>query len=206
MLHAGRLVAQYRQAAATSQLEAGNLREILKELRENHDVVRVVAHSLGCRMLLHACQPLPHELRPDEVHLLAAAVTATEALPLLSTLSQSGTHAYFSKDDLTLGVAFRVIEGGAALGYSGLEGVELSDEAQIAPGGSSGSGGSEGTDCRWEDVGIHVDGPRGNEGGVSVEGAVAAAAVALHDCSVSNLSAATCLPAAGSRSVLRDCL
>ena len=159
LLHAGRLVAQYRQAAATSQQEAGSLRVEILKLRSSHDVVRVVAHSLGCRMLLHACEPLPHASRPDEVHLLAAAVTAAEALPLLPTLSQSKTHAYFSKDDLTLGVAFRVIEGGAALGYSGLEDMDLNanDEIVISPGGSSGSGGSGGS---------------GDDGGGVVDGAV----------------------------------
>lgn len=120
LLHAGRLVVQYRQAAANSQREAEQLRQVLLELRRDYDIVRVVAHSLGSRMLLHACQTMTVDERPDETHLLAAAVQASEAAPLLSRLAQGETHVYFSRDDLCLGVAFRVIEGGPALGYSGL--------------------------------------------------------------------------------------
>eukprot|EP01043_Picozoa_sp_COSAG02_P075098 COSAG02_NODE_15328_length_1181_cov_1.321627_1_plen_371_part_01 len=129
LLHAGRLVVQYRQAAANSQREAEQLRQILLELRRDYDVVRVVAHSLGSRMLLHACQTMTVDERPDEAHLLAAAVQASEAAPLLSRLARGETHVYFSRDDLCLGVAFRVIEGGPALGYSGL--ADVTDDRSV---------------------------------------------------------------------------
>ena len=77
--NAARLATQYRQAAATSEAEASRLRKTLLALRAEYDHVRVVAHSLGCRMLMHAIEPLPAAARPDEVHLLAAAVQAEHA-------------------------------------------------------------------------------------------------------------------------------
>ena len=47
---------------------------------------RVVAHSLGCRLMLVALPLLPAEARPCEFHLCAAAVTPTYAAPKLPLL------------------------------------------------------------------------------------------------------------------------
>jgi len=155
LLHAGRLVVQYRQAAANSQREAEQLRQVLLELRRDYDVVRVVAHSLGSRMLLHACQTMAVDDLPDEAHLLAAAVQASEAAPLLSRLARGITHVYFSRDDLCLGVAFRVIEGGPALGYSGLADVTGGRTLlEAVPPGENGQG-DEGPSAGSDGVRIH---------------------------------------------------
>jgi hypothetical protein len=79
-----------------------------------------VAHSLGARMAVHACSKLPPESRPQELHLIAAAMPTSEASPLLARLVRPTgcTHVYFTQDDLALAVAFRAVDAGgsAALG------------------------------------------------------------------------------------------
>jgi hypothetical protein len=181
LLHATRLVAQYRQAAATSEQEAEQLRQVLVELRRDYGFVRVVAHSLGCRMLLHACQHMDSAQRPDETHLLAAAVEAAEAAPLLSKLARGETHAYFSRDDLCLGVAFRVIEGGPALGYSGLADVAgaLRVTASAQETSSPRSSGAE--DDKEEAAGGGGGGGRENNGGVFLHDSSEHFGLAVHN-------------------------
>jgi hypothetical protein len=87
------------------------------------------------------------------VHLLAAAVEASEARSLLSGLTKNGgggdggggsTHVYFSRDDQVLNLLYGVAEGSPALGFEGLAltpSVALDTAAAAA---ESGEGGGEG--------------------------------------------------------------
>lgn len=122
LFHGGRVYLQWTYATANARAEAEvqRLRSALVAMRTKYPRVRVVAYSLGCRLALHTCSLLPKGSRPDEVHLLAAAVRASEARPLLSGLSRGSTHVYFSQDDLVLKILYGVAEGNPALGYEGL--------------------------------------------------------------------------------------
>eukprot|EP01043_Picozoa_sp_COSAG02_P054184 COSAG02_NODE_6093_length_3806_cov_2.162126_4_plen_344_part_00 len=122
LLNGGRVYTQWTQATANAREEAEveRLQSALIAMRTRYSCVRVVAYSLGCRLVLHACPLLPCEARPDEVHLVAAAVQASEAKPLLAGLSQGETHVYFSRDDHVLSLMYGVAEGSPALGYEGL--------------------------------------------------------------------------------------
>jgi hypothetical protein len=156
LLGGGRVYAQWRRATAHARgdVEVERLQgAVLSLRRQGYSRVRVVAYSLGCRLALHACKQLPHASRPDEVHLLAAAVEASEARSLLSGLTKNGgggdggggsTHVYFSRDDQVLNLLYGVAEGSPALGFEGLAltpSVALDTAAAAA---ESGEGGGEG--------------------------------------------------------------
>jgi hypothetical protein len=122
-LNGTRVYLQWRGAAAAARQprETQRLRAALLALRARYDHVRVVAYSLGCPLVLHALAE-PDELlptqRPDELHMLAAAMTAAEAQPHMQVLSRC-THTYYTTDDTVLRWLFSVAEGAPALGYSG---------------------------------------------------------------------------------------
>ena len=122
VFNGGRVYTQWTRATnnARADDEVQRLRSAVLSLRSRHTRVRIVAYSLGCRLALHACSLLPSESRPDEVHLLAAAVQASEAKPLLAGLSRGSTHVYFSRDDHVVGLLYGLAEGSPALGYEGL--------------------------------------------------------------------------------------
>ena len=54
VLNGLRLMVQYRIAESTAVRDAQRLAEDLRLMRAQHDKVRVVAHSLGCRKVLQA--------------------------------------------------------------------------------------------------------------------------------------------------------
>jgi len=79
---------------------------------------------LGCKLLLHAIQELPFELRPHEVHLCGSALTEEEAGLYLSNLARGHTFVYYSSEDRTLHLGFPLLNNGAAaIGYEGLSGI-----------------------------------------------------------------------------------
>ena len=121
-LNGGRVYAQWTQATenARAEAEVQRLQSALITMRTRYSRVHVVAYSLGCRLALHACALLPSEARPDEVHLVAGAVQASEAKPLLAELSRDNTHVYFSRDDHVLRLLYGIAEASPALGYEGL--------------------------------------------------------------------------------------
>jgi hypothetical protein len=92
----------WRQAAG--RVLAGEL----QSLRTRFRTVRVIAHSLGCAHVVHAVAMLAPDARPDEVHLLAPAVTSAEA-GALQTLAQRMTYVYHCDRDMTCGRAFRLL-------------------------------------------------------------------------------------------------
>ena len=87
---------------------------------------RVVAHSLGCRLVLEALPLLPPNRRPIEVHLCAAAATESLAAERLSQLCAPGADGrgvchYYSASDEVLATGFWLASGGVpALGSAPL--------------------------------------------------------------------------------------
>eukprot|EP00466_Bigelowiella_natans_P012009 jgi/Bigna1/85918/estExt_fgenesh1_pg.C_70020 len=56
LVFSGRLYLEYRSAILNAGHEAEILARFLLAIRENYDVVRVVAHSLGCSLLINTHQ------------------------------------------------------------------------------------------------------------------------------------------------------
>ncbi|KAL0074472.1 hypothetical protein J3Q64DRAFT_1770307 [Phycomyces blakesleeanus] len=135
-LHCGRLAYQFNTATVESKERAEMLAGRLLELRTRHDYLRVVSHSLGCRHLVEACALLYPEERPDEVHLCAPALVASDLERFFAGaekgLGRENTVIYYSEKDLTLGVLLRaLLMGQQAVGEIGLPGVTLPPSVRI---------------------------------------------------------------------------
>ncbi|KAG2175436.1 hypothetical protein INT43_001083 [Umbelopsis isabellina] len=125
-LHTGRLAYQFNQATNESKERAEILALRLLRLRSEHEHVRIVAHSLGCRHVVEALSKLKPDERPDSVHLCAPALVAEDVMPYIGKgqggLARNKTIIYYSPKDMTLGVLLRAILGGARpLGEAGLD-------------------------------------------------------------------------------------
>ncbi len=86
------------------------------ELRKRHDVVRVVAHSLGCRHAIAAISSMTANERPDLLHLCAPAVREVDVQVHLRRLVRQHTYVYYTARDTVLAVPFVVMASGSALG------------------------------------------------------------------------------------------
>jgi len=69
---------------SNAKKESPYLASFLKEVRQSHDIVRVVAHSLGCFMLINALsidysEEEKEHFLPDYVHLCAPAITQAKS-------------------------------------------------------------------------------------------------------------------------------
>ena len=120
-LYAGLLATEYYKAEKSLDEQSLVLADALLRLQARHSKVRVVAHSLGCRLLLHATKAISEEKRPHEVHLLAPAFTEEEVGPHLDLLAQDHIHIYHNKEDYILSLLYTgVTAGGTAVGCAGL--------------------------------------------------------------------------------------
>jgi len=85
--------------------------------------IRVVAHSLGCKLLIRAIDEIPLEQRPHEVHLCGAAISANEIVGKLTTLARDHTYIYYCSLDSTLQLGYPILnDRQQAIGYTGLQG------------------------------------------------------------------------------------
>jgi len=83
----------------------------------------VVAHSLGCKLLIKAIEEIPYDQRPHEVHLCGAAVSESEISGKLTTLARDHCYIYYSTMDYTLQLGYPLLNDYKdAIGYSGLAG------------------------------------------------------------------------------------
>ncbi|KAG2183839.1 hypothetical protein INT44_008850 [Umbelopsis vinacea] len=116
-LHAGRLAYQFNTATTESKQRAEIFALRLLRLRSEHENVRIVAHSLGCRHVVEAISNLNADERPDSVHLCAPALLPEDILKLIQPetggLAKEKTNIYFSGKDMTLGILLRAILGGS---------------------------------------------------------------------------------------------
>jgi hypothetical protein len=112
-------VAEYRAAERAAAERAEVLAECLALLARQHERVRLVAHSLGCRHAIEAVGSLPDEERPHEIHLCAAACREDDIAPALQRLARERTVLYYAPTDLVLRTGFALLSGGPALGVAG---------------------------------------------------------------------------------------
>ncbi|KAL6065108.1 Alpha/beta hydrolase [Balamuthia mandrillaris] len=117
---AGQLYFQYREAMKNCEEHAHVLAAKLQHLKQKYQRVRVVAHSLGCKLLVEAVKFLKEHHRPNEIHLCAPALYEEKVKDiLLSSIATEHTFLYYNADDAILRTAFRLLEQGPALGAAG---------------------------------------------------------------------------------------
>jgi hypothetical protein len=100
-LYTGRLIREYHRADTNAVAQSDALACDLSLLHYEYEHVRVVAHSLGCKLLLKALEKIPKAERPEEVHLCAPAVMEdAETLKILPEISTRHTFIYRSTTSL----------------------------------------------------------------------------------------------------------
>ncbi len=118
---------RYQKAEEEAKKDAGecgppDLVTHINDLKSRYDKVRVVAHSLGCRLVLEAVKALPHESRPWRIHLCAPASSEDEVKDILgSGIARDHAWIYYTKKDRALSFR-RVAVRGKAMGAVGLVG------------------------------------------------------------------------------------
>lgn len=118
------LAAEFYKAEKSIAEQSVRLAETIAELHSQHKKVRIVAHSLGCRLVYHAANMLPDEKKPHDIHFMAPAFTELEVGPHLDSLATHNVSIYHNEDDYILSLLYTSVTGGArAVGCTGLEGI-----------------------------------------------------------------------------------
>ncbi len=114
-------VYQYVAATRSAAERAEDLAAHLEALAAEHERVRVVAHSLGCRHVIEGVALLAPQRRPAEIHLCAPACREQDVADKLGGLALERTWLYYTRKDRVLDLAFTPIARGRALGHTGPE-------------------------------------------------------------------------------------
>eukprot|EP01125_Pyxidicula_operculata_P011992 TRINITY_DN3933_c0_g1_i2.p1 TRINITY_DN3933_c0_g1~~TRINITY_DN3933_c0_g1_i2.p1 ORF type:complete len:238 (-),score=12.57 TRINITY_DN3933_c0_g1_i2:37-750(-) len=93
------LAMRYWQATQNAETFAAQLAKAIGELQQESSggKLRLVAHSLGCKLLIHALTMLPQNLLPHEVYLCGPAIIESEVQELIAMLSKEQTFVYYSE-------------------------------------------------------------------------------------------------------------
>lgn len=118
LVFAGRIIHQYQYASKQLPVESIRLREHIRTLMQTHEKVRIVAHSLGCQLLVRSVSSLPLHERPHEIHLCGPAFQEGHFRTHLSDLAQDACFLYYCTRDWILGT-YSFLHGDHAIGYSG---------------------------------------------------------------------------------------
>jgi len=117
----GVLLYQYKSALAHIDEHAHVLARNLERLRSiyAYQPIRVVAHSLGCKLIMKAVQDMPENERPEEIYLCAPAINEQEYAHILPTAAQERLTIFFSREDAILAYLFPLVERCYAMGCVG---------------------------------------------------------------------------------------
>jgi len=124
---------QYYRAKTNATTHASLFTEQLRELKLAHPQakIRLVAHSLGCKLALRA---VDQEL-VDELHLLAPAVTVEQLDQVIEhhqgKIPVDQVKIYYSNDDLVLRMFGLILEKEDAIGLHGLDSRYLRKHANL---------------------------------------------------------------------------
>jgi len=90
---------------------------------KNHHKIKVVAHSLGCKLLLKSLIDLPNDVLPSEIHLCAPAVIEGNYEKQLKYIDGKGikVNIYYSPNDYVLGYLYYLLKGDTPIGAQGLK-------------------------------------------------------------------------------------
>lgn len=120
-LYTALLAAEFYKAEKSIAEQSVRLAETIANLHLKHKKVRIVGHSLGCRLVYHAAHLLPEDKKPHEIHFMAPAFTELEVGPNLDSLAQGNVSVYHNQDDYILSLLYTSVTGGSrAVGCSGL--------------------------------------------------------------------------------------
>lgn len=120
-LMAGMITYQYFIVEENTHTMAPKLALDLMDLSKKYEIVRVVCHSLGCKLLLNAIEYIPDKHKPNVVHLCAPTFNETEYEHILNKVSKQKTYIYYTDRDTILSTALQLTKNKNPVGAFGLE-------------------------------------------------------------------------------------
>jgi len=122
LVYTGRLYSQYQSVQKNLKEHAKDLSETLQYLADHFEHVRIVAHSLGCKVLVESIHSLPLHQRPHEIHMCAPAMHEEEVSDKLNQLAREHTFLYYCERDFMLNSCYALLHNQPAIGAFGLKG------------------------------------------------------------------------------------
>lgn len=121
-INIGYTLLQYINTEENTTIYDKDLAAHLTDLSNRYGRVRVVAHSLGCKLLLNALEHMSETTYPNFIHLLAPAVIESEYFSLLDKFQKVGSkiYVYHCHDDFMLNSLLALIKDSEPIGSIGL--------------------------------------------------------------------------------------
>lgn len=114
-IYATRLLYQYYYIQGDMDQLSTRLSNDLVRLSKKYGKVRVVAHSLGCRLLLNSLKKIPKdqtEHLPNCIHMCAPALLSDEMeYYMTNQMWKDSMNVYYAKNDYVLSIFYRMISG-----------------------------------------------------------------------------------------------
>ena len=120
-LFATRMMYEYKHAEQNTHKLAHQLAHDLIKVSDRYEKVRIVAHSLGCKLLMNAIIDIPPKYRPDIIHLCAPAFVEEDYGYMLNEISKDKTYLYYTNNDIILNNILQLILGKSVCGADGLK-------------------------------------------------------------------------------------
>jgi len=87
---------------------------------KKYENVRIVSHSLGCKLLLNALPYIPAKHKPRNIHMCAPAFTESDYGHLLNDSSKHQTYIYYTLNDAVLSTLLQMTKNKNPVGAYGL--------------------------------------------------------------------------------------
>lgn len=110
-LYASKLTYEYHKIHSEMDYHSKKLARTLVDYSDQYKKVRIVSHSLGCKILLEAMKLIPEEAKPDSIHLCAPAITIGDILEYNSTFAKDNTYIYHAENDMILSMLYSAVNG-----------------------------------------------------------------------------------------------
>jgi hypothetical protein len=114
------VVYQYFLVEENIHMMAPKLALDLIAFSKKYENVRVVSHSLGCKLLLNALPYVPDKHKPRNIHMCAPAFSESDHGHLLDNSSKHQTYIYYTPNDVVLSTFLNMTKNKNPVGAYGL--------------------------------------------------------------------------------------
>lgn len=121
VIFSSRLAYQYKTTEHNTIELANKLSADIIKLSDKYERVRIIAHSLGCKLLMNAIKKTPEESRPTTIHLFGPAFGEEEFEDVYEKAARYRTYVYYSENDYALGVLLQFIKSHDIVGAHGFK-------------------------------------------------------------------------------------
>lgn len=124
-IYVSKLTYEYHKIHNEMDYYSGKLARNLIDYSNQYKKVRVVAHSLGCKILLEAMKKMPEEAKPNSIHLCAPALTFDDVIKYEGSFAKENMYIYHAENDMVLSILYSAVNGfinkGDIIGVSGVK-------------------------------------------------------------------------------------